>query len=49
MIDAYEHFMAAADKVGVATHARTDVLAMATMAQEQGAVFGAILIRECSR
>jgi len=25
------------------------VLAMATMAQEKGAVFGATLIRECSR
>jgi hypothetical protein len=41
--------MAAADKLGVAAHARNDVLAMATMAQEKGAVFGATLIRECSQ
>ena len=49
VIDAYDYFMAAADKLGVAAHARNDVLAMATMAQEKGAVFGATLIRECSR
>jgi hypothetical protein len=49
VIDIYGHFMAAADKLGVAAHARNDVLAIATKAQEKGAVFGATLIRQCSR
>jgi hypothetical protein len=36
-------------KLGVAAHARCDVLAIATKAQEKGALFSATLIRQCSR
>jgi hypothetical protein len=48
VIDAYEHFMAAARRLGVAEDARTDVLAMATKAQQDGAVFADTVIRRCS-
>ena len=49
VIDVYGRFMAAADKLGVAAHARNDVLAIATKAQEKGAAFAATLIRRCSQ
>jgi hypothetical protein len=39
VIDAYFRFMAAADKLGVSAGARRDVLAIATMAQQDGAAF----------
>jgi hypothetical protein len=37
--------MAAADKLGVRADALRDVLAIATMAQQDGAAFAAILMR----
>ena len=48
VVDAYDRFLAAADKLGVAGDARNDVLAMATKAQQDGAVFSDTLIRLCS-
>ena len=48
VLDAYRHFLAAADRLGVAAHARSDVLAMARKAELNGAVFSSLLIRECS-
>ena len=48
VLDAYRHFLAAADRLGVAAHARSDVLAMARTAEQNGAVFSSLLIRECS-
>lgn len=48
VIDAYGHFMAAADKLGVAALARNDLLAMARNAKRSGAVFSDTLIRYCS-
>jgi hypothetical protein len=48
VLDAYRHFLAAADRLGVAAHARSDVLAMARKAEQNGAVFSSLLIRECS-
>ena len=47
MIDAYNHFMAAALTLGVASQARADVLALAS--KQPGAAFGDVLIRQCSR
>jgi hypothetical protein len=37
--------MGAADKLGVSGDARRDVLAIATMAQQDGAAFAAIMMR----
>jgi hypothetical protein len=45
VIDAYEHFMAAAQTLGIASEARADLLAMAT--KHRGAASD-ILIRHCS-
>ena len=45
VIEAYRHFMAAAERLGVAEDARRDVL---VMAKQDGAVFGDTLIRCCS-
>lgn len=45
VIDAYNHFMAAARTLGVASEARADVFAMA--AKQPGEVFNRILIRQC--
>ncbi|MEO8661961.1 MAG: hypothetical protein ABI693_26075 [Bryobacteraceae bacterium] len=47
-MDAYGHFIAAADKVGVTEHARNDMLAIATKAKQNGASFNDILIGCCS-
>jgi hypothetical protein len=47
-IDAYQHFMAAAQKLDVAVQARNDVLAMATKAKQSGAAFSDTLISACS-
>ena len=46
VIDAYNHFMAAAQILGMASQARADVLAMAT--KQPGATASDILIRQCS-
>jgi len=48
MLDAYRHFLAAAERLDVVAHARSDVLAMARTAEQNGAVFSSLLIRECS-
>ena len=48
VIDAYGHFMAAAERLGVAEDARQDVLVMATKAKQDGGVFADLLIRRCS-
>ena len=45
VIDAYNHFMAAAQTLGIAWQARADLLAMAT---KQPGTVSNILIRECS-
>lgn len=47
-IDAYRHFIAAAERLRVPDAARQDVLAPATKANERGAIFGGLLIRCCS-
>jgi hypothetical protein len=47
VIDACNHFMAAALTLGVASQARADVLALAS--SQPGAAFGDLLIRQCSR
>jgi hypothetical protein len=49
VIDAYDRFMAAAEKLGEAASARNDVLAIAAKAQQTGAPFGDTLTRHCSR
>ena len=46
VIDAYKHFMAAAETLGINSEARADVLAMVT--KHTGAAFGDILARACS-
>jgi hypothetical protein len=46
VMDAYNHFMAAAQTLGVQSEAREDVLAIAT--KQPGAAFSDILIRQCS-
>ena len=46
VIDAYNHFMTAAQTLGIASQARADVLAIAT--KQSGAAFCDILIRLCS-
>ena len=48
VIDAYRHFLAAAERLGVAERARNDVLAMARKAEQGGATFSSLLIRQCS-
>ncbi len=48
VIDAYHHFMAAAERLGTATQAREEVLDIATKANESGAPFSGTLIRQCS-
>jgi len=45
VIDAYEHFMAAAQTLRITSQARADVLAMAT---KQHGASSNILIRQCS-
>jgi len=47
VLDAYGHFMKAAEKLGVAEDARNDVLSMATNAERRGSPFASILIRRC--
>jgi hypothetical protein len=47
VIDAYNHFMAAALTLGVVSQARADLLAFAS--KQPGAAFGDLLIRQCSR
>jgi hypothetical protein len=46
--DAYQHFMAAAQKLDVVAQARSDALAIAMKAKQDGAAFGDTLIRQCS-
>jgi hypothetical protein len=48
VIEAHNHFMAAAGKLGVGEAARRDVLDIATKAKPDGAVFAEMLIRRCS-
>jgi hypothetical protein len=48
VIDAYHHFMAAAQRLGIAAQAREDVLDIATKANGNGAAFSDTLIRQCS-
>ena len=47
VLDAYGHFMKAAEKLGVTEDARNDVLSMATNAERKGSPFASILIRRC--
>jgi hypothetical protein len=46
ILDAYHHFMAAAQSLGIAAEARADVLAIAK--KQPGAAFSDVLIRQCS-
>ncbi|MGD1095439.1 MAG: hypothetical protein ABSB35_26025 [Bryobacteraceae bacterium] len=46
VIDAFNHFMAAAQTLEIASQARADMLAIAT--KQPGAAFSEILIRQCS-
>jgi len=46
VLDAYHHFMAAAQSLGIAAEARADVLAIAK--KQPGAAFSDVLIRQCS-
>jgi hypothetical protein len=46
VIDAFNHFMAAGQTLGIASQARADMLAIAT--KQPGAAFSDILIRKCS-
>jgi hypothetical protein len=48
VMDAYGHFLRAAEKLGVTQDARNDVFSMATKAKQSGAPFADILIRQCS-
>lgn len=48
VIDAYNHFMAAAQKLEIAAQARNGVLAIATKAKQRGAAFSDTLIRQCA-
>jgi hypothetical protein len=48
VIDAYGHFLRAAEKLGVTQDARNDVLSMATQAKQSGTPFADILIRQCT-
>ena len=48
VVDAYNHFMAAAQKLDIAAQARNHVLAIATEAQQRSDPFSGILIRQCS-
>jgi hypothetical protein len=49
VMDAYDRFIAAADKLGVAAHARNDILALAATARQSGAAFADVLIRHGGR
>ena len=49
VIEVYNHFMAAAQKLEVEVEARNDVLALATKAQTRNAAFSDTIIRQCSR
>jgi hypothetical protein len=46
VMDAYDHFMAAAQTLGIASQARANVLALAT--QRPGAAFSDVLILKCA-
>jgi hypothetical protein len=48
LIDAYGHFLRAAEKLGVAHDARNDVLSMAINAKQSGTHFSDVLIRQCT-
>lgn len=48
VIDAYRRFLAAAERLGVTEHARNDVLAIAGKAEQSGAAFSSVLIRQSS-
>jgi hypothetical protein len=45
LIDAYGHFLRAAERLGVVQDARNDVFSMATKAKQRGAPFADILVR----
>ena len=47
-LDAYGHFMKAAEKLGVTEDARKDVLSMATNAKQKGLTFSGLLVDRCS-
>jgi len=49
VIDAYDRFMAAAERLGEAASARNDMLAMLAKAQQTAAPFSDTLTRQCSR
>jgi hypothetical protein len=48
VVDAYSHFMKAAEKLGVAQDARNDMLSLATNAELKGSPFAGILLRRCT-
>ena len=48
LIDAYGHFLRAAEKLGVVQDARNDVLSMAINAKQSGNLFADVLIRQCT-
>ncbi len=48
VLDAYDHFMKAAEKLGVTKDARNDVLSMATSAERKGSPLAGVLIHRCS-
>lgn len=48
VIDAYNHLMAAAQKLEIVAQTRDDVLAIATKAKQSGAAFSDLLIRRCA-
>jgi hypothetical protein len=48
VLDAYNHFMKAAEKLGVTNDARNNVLSMATSAERKGSPFAGVLIHRCS-
>jgi hypothetical protein len=48
VVDAYGHFLTAAEKLGVTQEARSDVFSMATTSNQSVAPFVDILIRQCS-
>jgi hypothetical protein len=48
VIDAYGHFLRAAEKLGATQDARNDILSMATKAKQSGTPFADVLIRQCA-
>jgi hypothetical protein len=48
VLDAYGHFMKAAEKLGVTEDARNDVLSMAMNAKQKGLTFSGLLVDRCS-